>query len=152
MLNDENPYPPKTIDVAGICCYVYETSSLEAWLMMHHLRQVIGVDDPPALCGSLAVVVTQLLNPGEIDFINEMSLTGGCPSLDKFIEIRGLVGVLDFHVEHSTDLPGWDGEGVAVILANPRWLRDGKLVPALSPIVRSESRSCRSRRQRRRRR
>lgn len=120
--------------------------------MMNQLRQVIGADEPPAQRGSLAIVVSQPLGFGEINFIREMSRTGGCPPLDKFSEIHGLVGILDFHVERSTELDGWDGEGVAVILENPRWWLDGQLIPVPRPMLRQEGLSQYSRRSRCRRR
>ena len=143
--NPETPFPD-IIDVAGIRCHVYETTALEAWFAMNGFRQVIGADDPPALSGTLAHVVTQPLEPKEVDFILQQSAAGNFPSLDKFLEIHGIVGVTDFHVEASTDLPGWDGEGVAVILTNPRWYLGGELVPVPQPVAMPESRSERPRR------
>lgn len=73
---------------------------------------------------------TQLPLPKEIDFILEQQAWGNFPSLDQFLSVQGIVGVTDFEVAESTDLPGWDGESIPVILSNPRWYRDGRLVPA----------------------
>ena len=143
---------PDMMDVAGIHCYVHDTTALEAWFMMNSLRQVICADEPPAQRGTLALVVSQPLLPKEEDFIVEMSRTGECPSLDKFLEISGLVGVVDFHVEKTTDLPGWDGTSIPVILSNPRWYRDGELVPAPPPFIIPDDHDTHERRPRRERR
>ncbi len=136
------------MDVAGIHCYVHDTTALEAWFMMNSLRQVICADEPPAQRGTLALVVSQPLLPKEENFIVEMSRTGECPSLDKFLEISGLVGVVDFHVEETTDLPGWDGDSIPIILSNPRWFRDGKLVPQRPPTILPDEPERRPRRNR----
>ena len=145
----QNPLPDM-MDVAGIHCHVYDTTALEAWFMMNSLRQVICADEPPAQRGTLAVIVTQPLLPKEENFIIEMSQTGGCPPLDMFLEISGLVGVVDFHVEKTTDLPGWDGDSIPVVLSNPRWYRDGGLSPAHPPVVIPDDRERRPRRHTRR--
>ena len=130
------PQPlPDVMDVAGLRCHVYETSALEAWLAMQGLRQVICADKPPAQCGRIVHVVTQPPSPKEIDFILSQQVWGNFPSLDQFLAVHGIVGVTDFEVAATTDLPGWDGESIPVILSNPRWYRDGRLVPAHPAVV-----------------
>lgn len=151
MSGNEQHNSQDTMDVAGVRCHVYETTALEAWFMMNRLRQVLCADCPPARRGTLAVVVSRPIQPGEMNFILEMSQTGGCPPLDQFMEIQGLVGVIDFHLEKTTDLPGWDGASVPVVLSNPCWFRDGKLVPAQKPMVVPDSRFRRPRRSERKR-
>ncbi len=138
---DTAPLPdplPDMMEVAGIQCHVHETSALEAWFMMNGFRQVICADEPPAQRGTLVVVASEPLAAKEENFILEMSATGGCPPLNAFLEISGIVGVVDFHVESTTDLPGWDGESIPVVLSNPRWFRDGKLIPVPPPIIMDE--------------
>ena len=125
----------ETITVCGIECLVNDTSALEAWLVMHSFRRVLcGGDTFPAKKGTIAHVASQELLQKEIDFIEEMSATGGCPPLKEFIKRKGIVGVTDFEVVESTDLPGWDGTPNPVLLSNPRWFMDGKLVPVLPDI------------------
>ena len=120
------PQPlPDVMDVAGLRCHVYETSALEAWLAMQGLRQVICADEPPAQCGRIVHVVTIL----------SQQVWGNFPSIDQFLAVQGIVGVTDFEVAATTDLPGWDGESIPVILSNPRWYRDGRLVPAHPAVV-----------------
>lgn len=128
-----------TITIDGLECYVQETTALEAWFVMHGLRRVLcgWTDDDPKE-GRLAFVVEQPLEPKEIAFINEQASTGGMPPLEEFLSISGLVGVTDFRVVESTDLPGWDGSPNPAVLSNPRWLFDGKLVPAAPVVVAEE--------------
>ena len=123
-----------TITIDGLECFIQETTALEAWFVMHGLRQVLcgWTDDDPKK-GHLAFVVEQPLEPKEIAFINEQASIGGMPPLEEFLAISGLVGVTDFRVVESTALPGWDGSPNPAVLSNPRWLFDGKLVPA-SPV------------------
>ena len=141
MAIDELPTPlPEMMEIAGIPCHVDETTALEAWFMMNGLRRVICADAPPAMRGSLVHIVTKPLEPKEIAFIREQMEQGNFPPLSEFQRITGIVGVTDFHVEPSTDLPGWDGESIPVILENPRWYMDGELVPVPPPMVFSEPR------------
>ena len=130
-MNEEN------IIVDGIECQIYETTALEAWLAMHGLRRVLcgDADHQAPKTGCIAHVVARPLEPKEIAFIEEQSACGEFPSLDKFLGISGLVGVTDFEIVESTDLPGWDGSPNPVILSNPRWFIEGKLVPCPPDIV-----------------
>ena len=146
--DNQDEFPPETMDVAGIRCYVYETTALEAWFMLNSLRQVLCSDEPPAQRGTLALVVTQPPTEGETDFIREMSRTGGCPPLESFLAIHGVVGVVDFHVEETTDLPGWDGASIPAILSNPRRFIDGELISAKPPTIIPDASGNRGRRER----
>lgn len=141
MTQDELPTPlPDMMDIAGIPCHVHETTALEAWFMMNGFRRVICADEPPAMRGTLVVIVTEPLEPKEIAFITEQMAQGNFPPLSEFQRISGIVGIADFHVESFTDLPGWDGESIPVILENPRWYMDGELVPVPPPRVLPEAR------------
>jgi len=119
------------VDVAGVRCVRHDTSALEGWLIMHSLRRVLcGGEDFPSSSGKLAVIASQPLMQKEIDFINEMSRDGSCPPVGAFLEQTGsIVGVVDFEIERETDLPGWDGTPNPVLLFNPHWFMEGKLVP-----------------------
>ena len=137
MLPQDPMFPqslPEVMDVAGLRCYVHETTALEAWFVMQGLRQVICADEVPAERGRIVHVVTQPPLQKEIDFILEQQSWGNFPSPDTFLSVHGIVGVTDFEVAESTDLPGWDGDSIPVILSNPRWYRDGNLVPAQPSI------------------
>ena len=92
-----------TITIDGLECFIQETTALEAWFVMHGLRQVLcgWTDDDPKK-GHLAFVVEQPLEPKEIAFINEQASIGGMPPLEEFLAISGLVGVTDFRVVEST--------------------------------------------------
>jgi len=127
MQSEEEMY----VDVCGVRCLRHDTSALEGWLIMHNLRRVLcGGEDFPLKRGKLAVVSSCPLMQKEIDFIEEMSSTGGCPPVGAFMEMFDeVVGVVDFEVREKTDLPGWDGSPNPVLLSNPHWFRNGKLEP-----------------------
>ena len=131
MMNDD-----MMVEVDGLSCVRNDTSSLEAWLIMHSLRRVLcGGEDFPSKKGQVAHFASCGLMQKEIDFIEGMSATGGCPPLGKFTEQSGLIGVTDYEVVAETDLPGWDGSPNPVVLSNPRWYIDGKLVPVPPDII-----------------
>ncbi len=120
-----------TIEVDGIECVRNDTSSLEAWLMMHGIRKVLcGGEDFPGRKGQIAHLASVPLLQREIEFIEAMNRDGCFPSVDVFKGKSGIIGVMDYEVVESTDLPGWDGSANPVILSNPRWYVDGKLVSA----------------------
>ena len=103
---------------------------------MHGFRRVLcGGDASPARSGKVAHVASHGLMQKEIDFIEQMSGTGDYPPLARFLEQSGIIGVTDFEVVESTDLPGWDGSPNPVILSNPHWLLDGHLVPVPPDFV-----------------
>jgi len=131
-----------SIEVAGVRCVRYDTSALEGWLAMHSLRRVIcGGEDFPSRRGKIAFVASQPLMQKEIDFIEEMSADGGCPTVGTFLEQTGsIVGVVDFEVAEKTDLPGWDGTPNPVILSNSHWFIDGALVPVPPDVFPSDER------------
>ena len=145
------------VEVDGLKCVRNDTSSLEAWLIMHSFRRVLcGGEDFPGKKGQVAHFASCGLMQKEVDFIEEMSATGGCPPVSMFMEQTGLIGVTDYEVVDETDLPGWDGSPNPVVLSNPRWYIDGKLVPVPPDIVmedgpRSGSRHGRQRSSARRR-
>ena len=131
MMNDD-----MMVEVDGLSCVRNDTSPLEAWLIMHRLRRVLcGGEDFPSKKGQVAHFASCGLMQKEIDFIEGMSATGGCPPLGKFTEQSGLIGVTDYEVVAETDLPGWDGSPNPVVLSNPRWYIDGKLVPVPPDII-----------------
>ena len=135
------------IEIDGIKCLVNDTSSLEAWLVLHSLRRVLcGGDDFPMKRGTIAHVASRGLMQKEVDFIEELSASGGCPSVGEFMSQSGVIGVTDFEVVESTDLPGWDGSPNPVILSNPRWYIDGKLVPVPPDVFLDDGRSADRRR------
>ena len=118
------------IEICGLQCLRDDTSALEAWLMMHSLRRVIcGCDELPSRRGTFAHFATVPLQPKEIAFIEQMARDSGFPPVEVFRLQHGLVGVTDYEVVESTVLPGWDGTPYPVVLSNPRWFRDGILVP-----------------------
>ncbi len=118
------------VDVEGLKCVRNDTSSLEAWLIMHSFRRVLcGGEDFPDKKGQVAHFASCGLMQKEIDFIEEMNVAGTCPPVGMFMEQSGLIGVTDYEVVDETDLPGWDGSPNPVVLSNPRWYLDGKLVP-----------------------
>ena len=124
------------VEVDGLKCVRNDTSSLEAWLIMHSFRRVLcGGEDFPDKKGLVAHFASCGLMQKEIDFIEEMSASGSCPPVGMFMEQSGLIGVTDYKVVDETDLPGWDGSPNPVILSNPRWYRDGKLVPVPPDII-----------------
>lgn len=131
-MNDEDMF----IDVDGIRCLRYDTSALEGWLIMHSMRKVLcGGDDFPVKRGKMAIVASDPLMQKEIDFIEMMSATGGCPPVGVFMEQQGtIVGVVDFEVVKETCYPGWDGSPNPVVFSNPHWLKNGKLVPVQPDI------------------
>lgn len=147
MLPQDSTFPrplPDMMDVAGLRCCVHETTALEAWFVMQGLRQVICADEMPAERGRVVHVVTQPPRQSEIDFILEQQSWDFFPSLDTFLSVHGIVGVTDFEVAESTELPGWDGYSIPVILSNPRWYSDGHLVPA-HPAIESPPSAPRNR-------
>ena len=124
------------VEVDGLKCVRNDTSSLEAWLIMHSFRRVLcGGEDFPDKKGLVAHFASCGLRQKEIDFIEEMNASGSCPPVGMFMEQSGLIGVTDYEVVDETDLPGWDGSPNPVILSNPRWYRDGKLVPVPPDII-----------------
>ena len=124
------------VDVEGLSCVRNDTSALETWLIMHSLRRVLcGGEDFPDKKGHVAHFASCGLMQKEIDFIEEMSATGGCPPVGMFMEQSDLIGVTDYEVVDETDLPGWDGSPNPVVLSNPRWYIDGKLVPVPPDII-----------------
>ena len=123
------------MEIDGIKCLVNDTSSLEAWLVMHGFRRVLcGGKDFPMKKGTMVHVASCGLMQKEVDFIEEMSASGGCPSVGEFMSQSGVIGVTDFEVVESTNLPGWDGSPNPVVLSNPRWCIDGKLVPVPADV------------------
>jgi len=134
------------IEVDGIKCLRNDTSALEAWLIMHSLRRVLcGGEDFPMKKGQIAHIATQGLMQKEIDFIQEMNAGGSCPTVGMFMEQSGVIGVTDFEVVEETILPGWDGSPNPVILSNPRWYLDGKLIPVPPDRFLTEEEECRPR-------
>ena len=135
MMNDD-----MMVDVDGLKCVRNDTSSLEAWLIMHSFRRVLcGGEDFPDKKGQVAHFASCGLMQKEIDFIEEMNATGACPPVGMFMEQTGLIGVTDYEVVDETDLPGWDGSPNPVVLSNPRWYIDGKLVPVPPDITMEDS-------------
>ena len=128
------------VDVDGLKCVRNDTSSLEAWLIMHSFRRVLcGGEDFPDKKGQVAHFASCGLIQKEIDFIEEMNATGACPPVGMFMEQTGLIGVTDYEVVDETDLPGWDGSPNPVVLSNPRWYIDGKLVPVPPDMIMEDS-------------
>ena len=141
MMNDD-----MMVDVDGLKCVCNDTSSLEAWLIMHGFRRVLcGGEDFPARKGHIAHFASCGLMQKEIDFIEEMNATGAYPPVDMFMEQSGLIGVTDYEVVEETDLPGWDGSPNPVVLSNPRWYIDGKLVPVPPDVIIDDGPSAGSR-------
>jgi hypothetical protein len=143
-------YDDMYIEIAGLRCVRHDTSALEGWLIMHSFRRVIcGGEVFPVKRGKLGIVASDPLMQKEIDFINEMSADGGCPSVGTFMNQYGtVVGVVDFEVVSETDLPGWDGTPNPVILSNPHWLENGELIPVPPDVFLSEDRHGERRRPR----
>ena len=128
------------VEVDGLKCVRNDTSSLEAWLIMHSFRRVLcGGEDFPGKNGQIAHFASCGLMQKEIDFIEEMNATGACPPVGMFMEQTGLIGVTDYEVVDETDLPGWDGSPNPVVLSNPRWYIDGKLVPVPPDMIMEDS-------------
>ncbi len=129
------------IEVDGVECVRNDTSALEAWLMMHGMRKVLcGGEDFPGRKGQIAHLASLPLMQKEIDFIEEMHRDGCYPPVGEFMAQSGIIGVTDYEVVESTDLPGWDGSPNPVILSNPRWYIDGKLVPVPPDIYLDDER------------